>query len=187
MNAIQTPNRSLLRVFRCPYCRHGRGDVHVDVPAAVAWKPPSDAEVVIGKVQQPVVVFRPGVVEARPCPHLLYLLLDVNQVAGDRRLGTKTFLWTHPWFDENKGEDDFASDLFFQDVFDHHAMPRARDERPVAQRFHPSVPYQVRRLWPEDNQPRNGHVQCEGWAVVTVDAAGFLAELRNAAALLPTT
>jgi hypothetical protein len=185
--ALQTPD-NLLLFHRCPYCRRGVGDIHIDLQAAAAWKPSPSArygEVSISEVpDQTVVVFQPGVVGANPCPHMIYLLVDVNEMPEDRYDNMNTFLWHHPRFDEGD-PNGLGFDLLWEEVVDRWAMG-AKERRILGPRsYRPSFPYRIRRPVREIQYPHHGdpegRFQCEGWVICSVDAKGFCAELVEVA------
>jgi hypothetical protein len=181
--SVQMPDNLLF--YRCPYCRRGDGDIHIDLQAALVWQPPlsvGDGDVLIEKVpDQTVVVFRPGVVGATPCPHMIYLLVDVDLMPEDNM---KTFIYCHPWFNESD-PNGLAWDLLWDEVVDRWDSSAA--ERRFLGRclYRPSFPYRIRRPVREIQYPHHGdpegRIQCEGWVICSVDAMGFCAELVEVA------
>ena len=186
MPDVQCPVNALRLFHRCPYCRHGDGDIRIDLHAAMTW-PRRDTS--INKVpDQDVVVFQAGIAKAPPCPHLLWLLVDINRAFRGRYVAEKTFTWLDCWFNMNDANG-LAADLMFTDAFED--RPHRAENRPsnIPRYFRPSVPYRLRRLEREIPDPHYGdpqrRIECEGWVICTVDKQNFLADLGEAVARLP--
>lgn len=175
----------LLLFQRCPYCRRGVGDIRIDLAAALTRRPPSEEVIVLDEIQgQPVVVFQPGVAGARPCPHTIYLLIDVWTPKANCPKVDLSFVWNHPWFAEHDSNG-FAKEVFWDQVVDRRQV-RAEGRRELGfPSYRPELPYSVRRPVRETMYPRRGtmqrRVRCEGWAIYSVDAQAFCEELGKAA------
>ena len=120
-SSVQLPD-NLLRFHRCPYCRRGFGDIHVDPEAAVSWAAITSRQATIAiRSVKPRTSLScssgPESFGASPCSHLLYLLVDINEKSSSKHLDTTTFTWVHPWFDTHDANG-LAKDLLFADVFE---------------------------------------------------------------------
>ena len=132
---------------RCPYCRDGASKIVVDTDAVPIWKPPrtKTEEIVINHFpDQPIVRFLPHRELAQPCPHLLYLLVDVDAGTGQQPEQSLTLTWLHPWL--LYGIRTFSR---FYDLWE--AVVEPGDPSYV-----PSTPHQVRQPAAAWRRTRNG-------------------------------
>ena len=161
-----------LLFHRCSFCRRGTGRIFVDTKQAVQWKPPPSRDIAIGKTpDQPVVLFQPRV--AKPCPHVIYLLVDVNLLYGAEHRSDTTFTWVNPWFDANDPART-AMNLLWDEVVD----PWYLGEPSL---YRPSIPFDIRRPSREIRRPHHGdpegRSEIEGWVICAADARKFCGEL----------
>ncbi len=180
-SALQTPD-SLLRFHRCPYCRPGDGDVFVDLDQAAAL--PRDLDVLIGHdPEQSVVLFRPGVVGGIPCPHTVFLLIDVILTGKKTSNVEHCFTWRHPWFDESDAGG-LAKDIMW-DILEEAVLDRESRHLPGPRPYRPCSPYRVfrpsRKVWYPHHADSRSRIACEGWVICSVNGQGFCKELGKAA------
>ena len=180
-SALRTPD-SLLRFQRCPYCRSGHGDIFVDLDQAAAL--PRDTDVLIGQdPEQSVVLFRPGVVGGNPCPHTVFLLIDVILTARKKPTISHCFTWRHTWFDESD-PGGRARDLMM-DVLEEAVLDRESRHFPGPRAKRSCFPFWVLRPSLEVPNPHRadpkGLITCEGWVICSVSGRGFCQDLAKAA------
>jgi hypothetical protein len=181
--AVQKPVNLLFH--RCPYCRHGAGDIHIDLAQAAMWPPPSAADQrcteIMDVPDQQVVIFQRGIVGTTPCPHTIVLEINVTMLRRNNRnnpSNSHTFSWIHPRL---VGCEPVVEDIFWEDVFNYTVCQDIMD-RPS---YSPKWPYQVQRPVREITYPhrgdQNGRVLCEGWVVCSVGGEDFLEDIDEAA------
>ena len=131
-----------MRFDRCPFCVSG--EIVVDTDAVRSWEPPATkiGEVVINHTpDQPIVRFLPHPELLRPCPHLIYALVDVDCGTGPRCERSVTLSWLHPWLLE--GVSQFSR---FYDMWECVVEPSDRT-------CIPTVPHRIRRPSPDFSSP----------------------------------
>lgn len=180
-STLQTSD-SVLRFHRCPYCRLGDGDIFVNLEQAATL--PRDTDVLIGADPNPsVVLFRRGFVGTNPCPHAVFLLIDIILASKKNSDVQHCFTWRHPWFDESD-TDGLAKD-FMWDVFEEADLFRENRRFPGPRPYRPCFPFRVLRpsrkvRYPHHADPR-ARITCEGWVICSVNGRGFCKELAKAA------
>ena len=154
-------NSGIVRFHRCPFCRRGEGEIGIDIDAVQTWQPHKVAvtELLINDIpDQPVVAFQPDRVANVPCPHIVYMVVDIDISVSSKERLSRTFTWLNPWFREY----DPAHDAFW-------FMWEAVVESDGPRTYEPSYPYRVRRPGREKVIKIAGgleqHACCQGWVI----------------------